>query len=160
MSTRGEVVAEAGLRPTICAAVDEAAATLDHTGVRALRVLLHSGISAYWPLITAAPTKHLRAYEATVQTLCTRWGVRTSCAADPVASAAYQEMDTEVAAFLELCAERSGTQWLEPVGAIAAYVVSLVRGAVLRWLADGNDETILVVLDDLVSVLTTKAIEI
>ncbi|MEU7768564.1 TetR family transcriptional regulator [Nocardia sp. NPDC049190] len=159
MSVRGEV-AGVRLRPTICEAVEGAAAGLDYTGVRALRVLLHAGVSAYWPLITAAPAKHVRAYEATVHTLSARWGLRTSCANDPIAAAAYQEMDTEVGAFLKLCAARSATQWIEPVEAIAAYVVSLVRGAVLRWLADGNDETMLVVMDDLVCCLATKAVEL
>jgi hypothetical protein len=125
--------------------------------VRALRVLLHAGVSAYWPLIKATPNKQIRAYEATVHQLRERWDVQTDCLADPTAAAVFREMDTEVAAFLELCADRSGAQWLEPVEAIAAYAVSVLHGTVLRWLADCNDETTLVVFDDLVSSLATRA---
>ncbi|ASF11906.1 MULTISPECIES: hypothetical protein [Nocardia] len=159
MSVRGDI-AEVRLRPTICEAVEKAAASLDHSGVRALRVLLHAGVSAYWPLVKAAPCKQVRAYEATVQTLRERWDTQTDCLADPAATAVYREMDTEVAAFLQLCADRSGAQWLEPVEAIAAYAVSVLQGTVLRWLADCNDETMLVVLDDLVSSLATRAAEV
>ena len=159
MSARGEI-AEGRLRPTICEAVEKAAASLDFTGVRALRVLLHAGVSAYWPQVKSAPAKQVRAYEATVHLLAERWEMQTECAADPRASDAFRQMDSEVATFLDLCADRSGAQWLEPVDAIAAYAVSVLQGTVLRWLADCNDETTLVVLDDLVSSLATRAAEI
>ncbi|MFC9893952.1 TetR family transcriptional regulator [Nocardia sp. NPDC127579] len=158
MSARGDI-AESRVRPTICDAVEKAAASLDFTGVRALRVLLHAGVSAYWPLVKAAPAKQIRAYESTVQTLRQRWEVQTECVPEPATSARFREMDSEVSVFLELCAQRSGTQWLEPTESIACYVVSVLHGTVLRWLADCNDETTLVVLDDLVSGLTTRAAE-
>lgn len=148
------------MRPTICEAIEKAAASLDFTGVRALRVLLHAGVSAYWPLVKATPTKQIQAYEETVQTLRQHWAVHTDCVADPAAAATFQHMDSEVASFLQLCADRSGAQWLEPVEAIAAYAVSVLQGTVLRWLADCNDETMLVVLDDLVSSLATRAAEV
>ncbi|WP_431952419.1 TetR family transcriptional regulator [Nocardia lijiangensis] len=159
MSARGKIV-ESRLRPTICEAVEKAAASLDITGVRALRVLLHAGVSAYWPLVKAAPAKHIRAYEATVQSLRERWEVLPESAPEPVDSIVFREMDAEVANFLQLCADRSGAQWLEPVDDIAAYTVSVLQGTVLRWLADSNDETTLVVLDDLVSGLATRAAEV
>ena len=89
-----------------------------------------------------------------------RWEAQTECVADPQATALFQEMDSEVASFLDLCADRSGAQWLEPTDAIAAYVVSMLQGTVLRWLADCNDETMLVVLDDLVSSLASRAAEV
>ncbi|MEU2253129.1 TetR family transcriptional regulator [Nocardia xishanensis] len=159
MSARGETV-ESRLRPTICEAVEKAAASLDITGVRALRVLLHAGVTAYWPLVKAAPTKHIRAYEATLRTLRERWELRSGSSPDPAATEMFREMDTEVANFLQLCADRSGAQWLEPVDDIAAYTVSVLQGTVLRWLADSNDETTLIVLDDLVSGLATRAAEV
>ncbi|MEV0030768.1 TetR family transcriptional regulator [Nocardia sp. NPDC050793] len=159
MSARGEIV-ESRLRPTICEAVEKAAASLDLTGVRALRVLLHAGVSAYWPLVKAAPTKHIRAYEATLRTLRERWEPPSGATPDPSDNAVFREMDTEVANFLQLCADRSGVQWLEPVDDIAAYTVSVLQGTVLRWLADSNDETTLIVLDDLVSGLATRAAEV
>ncbi len=148
------------LRPTICEAVEKAAASLDIAGVRALRVLLHAGVSAYWPLVKAAPVKQVRAYEETVQSLRQRWDEESGCVADPSAADVLRKMDTEVAAFLDLCAARSGAQWLEPVDAIAAYAVSVLQGTVLRWLSDCDDETTLVVLDDLVSSLATRAVEV
>ncbi len=159
LSASGDI-AEARLRPTICDAIEKAAASLDITGVRALRVLLHAGVSAYWPLVKATPNKQIRAYEETVHTLRKHWEVHTDCVADPSAAATFQHMDSEVASFLRLCADRSGAQWLEPVDAIATYTVSVLQGTVLRWLADCNDETMLVVLDDLVSSLATKAVEV
>ncbi|MGY4099492.1 TetR family transcriptional regulator [Nocardia sp. R16R-3T] len=159
MSVRGEI-ATVRLRPTICEAVEKAAASLDFTGVRALRVLLHAGVSAYWPLVKAAPARQARRYEATAHLLAERWEAQTECVGDPTAAALFREMDSEVASFLDLCAARSGAQWLEPVDAIAAYAVSVLQGAVLRWLADCNDETMLVVLDDLVSSLATRAVEV
>ncbi|WP_433629413.1 TetR family transcriptional regulator [Nocardia sp. CA-120079] len=159
MSVRGEIAA-VRLRPTICEAVEKAAASLDFTGVRALRVLLHAGVSAYWPLVKAAPAKQARRYEATAHQLAERWEAQPDCVADPQAAALFQEMDSEVASFLDLCADRSGAQWLEPTDAIAAYVVSMLQGTVLRWLADCNDETMLVVLDDLVSSLAARAAEV
>ncbi|MBF6194984.1 TetR family transcriptional regulator [Nocardia implantans] len=159
MSARGEVITEIRLRPAVIEAVEAAAATLDYTGLRALRVLLHAGVSAYWPLVKATPEKQIRSYEMTLQALRARWAVKTDCFPDPIATDFYREKDAEVTAFLEMCAELSGTQWLEPVEAIACNVVSIVQGTVLRWLADCNDETMLVVLDEMVSALATKATE-
>ncbi|WP_280232628.1 TetR family transcriptional regulator [Nocardia cyriacigeorgica] len=156
MIARGELV-EARLRPTVCEAVENAAASLDMTGVRALRVLLHAGFSAYWPLVKATPAKQLRAYEEAVQRLRAHWDGDADTAPDAPGAALFQDTDAEVGVFLELCARLAGAQWLEPVDAIAAYVVSVLQGAVLRWLADRDDETILVVLDDVVSSLATRA---
>ncbi len=150
---------ESRLRPTVCEAVETAAASLDHGGVRALRVLLHAGITAYWPLVKATPYKQIRAYESTVRTIRERWEVSSECVADPITAMTFRQMDAEIATFLELCAQRSHTQWLEPVDAIAAYCASMLQGTVLRWLACCDDETTLVVLDDLVSGLTARAVD-
>ncbi|MBF6078704.1 TetR family transcriptional regulator [Nocardia beijingensis] len=160
MSARGEVITEIRLRPAVIEAVEAAAATLDYKGLRALRVLLHAGVSAYWPLVKATPEKQIRSYEMTLQALRARWAVKTDCFPDPIATDFYREKDAEVTAFLEMCAELSDTQWLEPVEAIACNVVSIVQGTVLRWLADCNDETMLVVLDEMVSGLAAKAAEL
>ena len=158
LSASGEII-EVRLRPAIGEAVEKAAASLDFTGTRALRVLLHAGVSALWPLIKAAPHRQICTYESTVAALRRRWDRLPDTVPDPVCAALFEELDAEVAAFLELCAARSGAQWLEPVEAIAAYSVAVMQGTVLRWLADCNDETTLVVLDDLVSTVTTKAID-
>lgn len=147
------------LRPTISEAVEQAAASLDHGGVRGLRVLLHAGMSAYWPLVKAAPAKQVRAYEETLRALRLRWEAGSACLPGSSAAEAFAEMDRQMVAFLELCAERTGMQWLEPVEAVAAYAVSVLQGTVLRWLADCDDETMLVVLDDLVSSMAARAAE-
>lgn len=97
------------MRPTICEAVEKAAASLDHTGVRALRVLLHAGVSAYWPQIKQAPYQQIRAYESTVKTIRERWEVSSECVPDPVAATTFHRMDAEIVTFLELCADLSGT---------------------------------------------------
>lgn len=146
-------------RPTVQEAIDTASAAIDCTGTRALRVLLHAGVSALWPAIKATPERQVRTLEATISALRRRWEGRADCAADPSVAEVFRDLDAEVGAYLQLCAERSNTQWIEPVEAIAAYVVAVMQGTVMRWLADCDDETTLVVFDDLVSTLTTKAVE-
>ncbi len=145
-------------------AIEKAAASLDFTGNRALRVLLHAGVSTLWPILKSTPDRQLRAYESTLHVLRRRWEDQGTdmpvCVPDPVASAMFKGMDAAVTDFLELCAVRSGTQWLEPCDAIAAYLVAVIQGMVLRWLADCDDETSLVVLDDLVQYLSTKAVDV
>ncbi|MFC8047784.1 TetR family transcriptional regulator [Nocardia sp. NPDC057353] len=158
MSVRGEMV-KTRLRPTISEAVEQAAASLDHGGGRGLRMLLHAGMSAYWPLVKAAPVAQVQAYEETLRSLRVRWEAGSGCVGGSDPAAVFAEMDRQMVAFLELCAERTGMQWLEPVEAVAAYAVSVLHGTVLRWLADCNDETMLVVLDDLVSSLAARAAE-
>lgn len=152
---------ETSLRPAVRRAIEQAAANSDATGVRALRVLLHAGMSAYWPLVKAAPNQQVDAYESAVRSLRQRWSAPSGeCVGDPSAAAAFREMDSEAVAFLRMCARLSGTEWLEPLDSVATYIVSVLYGAVLRWLADGNDETTLVVIDDLVGCLTLKAVEV
>ncbi len=151
---------EARPRPAVVAAVEQAADAIDCSGTRALRVLLHAGVSALWPAIKAAPQKQIRTYESTIAALRRRWADRTDPVADPAVARLFRDLDAEVGAFLQLCADRSRTEWLEPVEAIAAYAVAVMQGTVLRWLADCDDETTLVVLDDLVSSLSTKAVDL
>lgn len=150
---------EARPRPTVADAVEQASAELDYSGTRALRVLLHAGVSAMWPVIKATPGLQVRTYETTIAALRRRWEGQGDRSADLSASALFRDQDVEVAAFLQLCAERSRTEWNEPLEAIAAYTVAVVQGTVLRWLADCDDETMLVVLDDLVSCLAMKAVD-
>ncbi|MCM6775799.1 TetR family transcriptional regulator [Nocardia sp. CDC159] len=147
-------------RPAVERAVEQAAAALDYSGTRALRVLLHAGVSALWPAIKATPEKQVRSYESTIAALRRRWEAGGGCSPDSTVAALFRDLDAEVAAFLQLCADRSRTEWLEPVEAVAAYSVAVMQGTVLRWLADCDDETTLVVLDDLVSSLSTKAADL
>jgi hypothetical protein len=158
LSVSGEMTA-ARLRPTLINAIERASSALDYSGTRALRVLLHAGISGLWPVITGAPKRQLQTYESTVAALRLRWEGQDDCSVDPTAAALFRDYDAEVAAFLRLCAKLSRTEWIEPLEAIAAYVVAVVQGTLLRWLADCDDETMLVVLDDLVSSLSAKAVD-
>lgn len=158
LSTSGETI-HVGVRPVMAESIEKAAASLDFSGTRALRVLLHAGVSALWPVIKATPDKQIRAYESTLAVLRRRWENEAACTPDPVASAMFRQLDSDVMSFLDLCAERSHTEWLEPTNSIAAYLVAVMQGMVLRWLADCDDETALVVLDDLVSSLSTKAVD-
>ncbi|WP_233608043.1 TetR family transcriptional regulator [Nocardia stercoris] len=146
--------------PLLENAVEQAASSLNCTGTRALRVLLHAGISSLFPAIKAKPDKHIRGFETCIAALQRRWEAPAAgCSADPDVVALFRALDGQVASFLQLCADRSGTMWIEPLDSIAAYALAVVHGSVLRWLADCNDETTLVVLDDLVSCLAAKAVD-
>jgi hypothetical protein len=158
LTVSGETI-EARTGPVITEAVEKVAAELDFSGTRALRILLHTGINALWPAIKASPERQVRTYEATVAALRRRWEGRVGCGGEPAVSGAFRDQDAEIGAFLRLCADRSQTEWIEPVEAIAAYTVAVMQGTVLRWLADCNEDTTLVVLDDLVSSLTTRAVD-
>ncbi|MEU1983315.1 TetR family transcriptional regulator [Nocardia sp. NPDC019395] len=147
------------MRSAVREAVDNADAVLDVTGLRALRVLLHAGMSAYWPLVKSRPVEQIHAYEKTVQTLCQHWDSRADYVPDPVISERQRAQERHVVEWLEVCSERSGTRWIEPVDSIAGYVITVVQGSVLRWLADCDDEAILVAFDDLVSNLVTRAVD-
>ncbi|MFJ4652296.1 TetR family transcriptional regulator [Nocardia sp. NPDC088792] len=159
MSASGEII-QVGVRPAMTEAIEKTASALDFTGNRALRILLHAGVSTLWPILKSTPDRQLRAYENTLSMLRRRWENEAVCVPDPAAAAGFRGLDAEVTAFLELCAQRSATQWLEPVDAIAAYLVAVIQGMVLRWLADCDDEISLVVMDDLVSYLSTKAVDL
>ncbi|MGV9665004.1 TetR family transcriptional regulator [Nocardia niigatensis] len=159
MSASGEIT-QVGLRSAMTEAIETAAGSLDFRGNRALRILLHAGLSTLWPILKSTPDRQLRAYESTLAVLRRRWERQTACVPDPDATATFRELDAAVTDFLDLCARRSGTQWLEPVDAIAAYLLAVIQGMVLRWLADCDDEISLVVLDDLVSYLSTKAVDL
>ncbi|MGW1742335.1 TetR family transcriptional regulator [Nocardia sp. NPDC001965] len=158
MGVRGEI-AEVRIRSAVREAVDHADAVLDITGLRALRVLLHAGVSAYWPLVKSTPVQQIHAYSKTVQSLCRHWDSGPDYVPDPVISERQRAQQRDVIEWLELCAARSGTRWIEPVESVASYVIMVVQGSVLRWLADCDDEVVLVAFDDLVSNLVTRAID-
>lgn len=124
-----------------------------------MRVLLHAGASAYWQLIKARPVQQIHAYSKTVEILCRHWDSTADYVPDPVVSERQRAQQREVIDWLELCAGRSGTRWIEPVESVASYVMTVVQGSVLRWLADCDDEVVLVAFDDLVSNLVTRAID-
>ncbi|MFF0495522.1 TetR family transcriptional regulator [Nocardia aobensis] len=157
MSASGEMI-QVRPRPIVQEAIDAASAACDCTGTRALRVVLHAGVSAMWSAIRATPQRQVHTLDLTISALRRRWEGEADCSGLS-ATEWLRDLDAEVGAALDACAERSNTQWIEPVTAISAYVLAVIQGAVLRWLADGDDETTLVVLDDLVATLITKAVD-
>ncbi len=157
---RGELFAAMGdlivlhLSGAMREAVMYAASSLEVSGVRALRVLLHAGVSAIWPRIEAAPAEQILTYELTIRALRSRWHTPVS-GVGPIEQ--YRLMDEEAVTFLAACAALSRTVWLEPIEAIAAFALSLLQGMILRWLVDRDDETMVAMLDDLVTVVAGKA---
>ncbi|MFD1811621.1 TetR/AcrR family transcriptional regulator [Rhodococcus gannanensis] len=138
-------------------AFGQARADESETGIRALKGLLHSGLSAMWPIIEATPDRQLLTYEITA------YGLRQQAAgaelAGAIANNQYATMDAEAVAFLESCAEHSGTRWTEPVPHIARFALAVIDGIVLRWLVDRDGEAVVAELDDLVQMVTRKAVE-
>ncbi|EME21398.1 tetr family transcriptional regulator [Rhodococcus triatomae BKS 15-14] len=128
------------------------------SGIRALKGLLHSGLSAMWPIIEATPDRQLLTYEITA------YGLRQQAAgaelAGAIANNQYATMDVEAVAFLESCTEHSGTRWTEPVPHIARFALAVIDGIVLRWLVDRDGEAVVAELDDLVQMVTSKAVEV
>ncbi|MGW0044636.1 TetR/AcrR family transcriptional regulator [Rhodococcus sp. NPDC003348] len=128
------------------------------TGVRGLKELLHSGLSAMWPIIEATPDRQLLTYEITA------YGLRQQAAgaelAGAIASNQYATMDAEAIEFLETSAAHTGTRWTEPVPDLARFALAVIDGIVLRWLVDRDGDAVIAELDDLVQMVTRKAVEV
>ncbi|KAA0022521.1 TetR/AcrR family transcriptional regulator [Antrihabitans cavernicola] len=129
----------------------EAAESAELTGIRGLRVLLHSALSGFWPMVEEAPDRRLLVFELTA------YGLRHPDSG--VASAQYRSLDEYGTVFLNECAKRTGTTWLEPVGAVARLSLALLDGLVLRWLVDRRSEAMLAQLDDVAAIIASKATE-
>ncbi|MFC4605697.1 TetR/AcrR family transcriptional regulator [Rhodococcus kronopolitis] len=130
----------------------------DQVGLRGLREVLHRGITAMWPLIEATPDRQLLTYEITA------YGLRQQAAgaelAGLIADMQYKTMDARAVDFLEQSAEHTGTRWAEPVPHIARFALAVIDGIVLRWLVDRDSEGVIAELDDLVQMITAKAVEL
>lgn len=141
-------------------AVETAAGNLDCAGPRALRILLHAGASVAWRLLSATSEQQVNRYERMVAAL----RQQPDASGGPAESgrratrAALRAMDDHIVMLLQRCAKLSGTQWLEPVESIALYVGAVIQGTVLRWLADPDEEAVLVLVDDLVCCVAAKAV--
>ncbi|CRK49878.1 Tetr family transcriptional regulator [Rhodococcus sp. RD6.2] len=128
------------------------------SGPRGLRELLHSGLSAMWPIIEATPNRQLLTYEITA------YGLRQQAAgaelAGSIAAKQYATMDAEAVEFLERSVEHVGMRWTEPVGHLATFALAVIDGIVLRWLVERDSEAVIAELDDLVQLVTGKAVEV
>ena len=144
------------------AAFGEASHHPEVRGIRGLRILLHRGLSAMWPLIEATPDRQKLSFELRSYSLRGASAADNSTATlmNAIASEQYQIMDREAVAFLNNCSERSGTTWLEPVAAVSRFGLALLDGLVLRWLVDRRSEAMLAQLDDMAGIIASKATEV
>lgn len=129
----------------------------DPQGVRGLRQLLHAGLSAMWPSIEATAGRQILTYEITTYSLRHR-AAGTTFGQD-IARQQYRTMDEQARSFLETCAERSGTEWTEPVESLSRISLALLDGLVLRWLVDRDSEAIVAELDDVAGMIAARAVE-
>lgn len=127
-------------------------------GVRGLRMLVHSGLTAIWPLVEETADRQLLSYE--IKTYLLRHRALGSEIAATIASGQYRIRDTDTFAFLDRCAQITGTRWLEPTSAVAHFGMATVDGLILRWLVDRDDMAVITALDDLSGVIAGKAVEI
>lgn len=127
------------------------------TGPAGLRELLHSGLTAMWPIIEATPDRQLLTYEITA------YGLRQQAAgaelAGAIAANQYATMDAEAIEFLETSAEHAGMRWTEPARHIARFALAVIDGIVLRYLVDRDGDAVIAELDDLVQLVSGKAVE-
>lgn len=129
----------------------------DPQGPRGLRQLLYAGINAMWPTIEATADRQLLTYEITTYSL------RHRAAGEPlggnIATEQYRIMDVEAQAFLEECAARTGTEWVEPVSTVARLALAMLDGLVLRWMVDRDSDAIVTELDDIAAIVAGRAVE-
>ncbi|WP_342660777.1 HTH-type transcriptional regulator RcdA [Rhodococcus ruber] len=129
----------------------------DPQGLRGLRQLLYVGINAMWPTIEKTPDRQLLTYEITAYSL------RHRDAGEPlggnIATDQYRIMDVEARTFLEECAARTGTEWIEPVATVARLALAMLDGVVLRWLVDRDSDAIVTELDDIAAIVAGRAVE-
>ena len=137
------------------AALNSAVGTHELPGVRGLRELVHSGLSAVWLLIEKSHGRQLLAYE--IKTYLLRHRALGSATAAEIASGQYRIRDSEAQLFFENCSDHTGTRWLEPVESIARFGMATLDGLVLRWLVDGDDLEVLAQIDDLSGLIAAKA---
>ncbi|UYF92788.1 TetR/AcrR family transcriptional regulator [Rhodococcus aetherivorans] len=129
----------------------------DPQGPRGLRQLLYAGITAMWPTIEATADRQLLTYEITTYSL--RHRAAGELLGGNIATEQYRIMDVEAQAFLEECAARTGTEWVEPVSTVARLALAMLDGLVLRWLVDRDSDAIVTELDDIAAIVAGRAVE-
>lgn len=147
-----------GVTDTLHRAYESAAGDRRLSGVRGLRELVHSGLSAVWPIMEKTADRQLLAYE--LKTYLLRHRALGSAAAADIAAGQYRIRDKETRQFLERCAEHSGTMWIEPIDSITRFGMAVVDGLILRWLVDRDEMSVLAQLDDVSGMIASKAVEV
>ncbi len=128
------------------------------SGTRGLRELVHSGLTAIWPLIEKTADRQLLSYE--IKTYLLRHRALGSAEAAAIASGQYRIRDSESLAFFARCAEQTGTRWIEPIDSVARFGMATVDGLILRWLVDRDDVAVIAAFDDLSGIIAAKAVQI
>ncbi|MGA9869690.1 MAG: helix-turn-helix domain-containing protein [Rhodococcus sp. (in: high G+C Gram-positive bacteria)] len=139
-------------------AFSTAVRTRDLDGPRGLRELVHSGLSAIWPLVQSTADRQLLSYE--IKTYLLRHRALGSAPAAALAGGQYRIRDSEAYAFFEACAEHTGTRWMEPIDSVARFGMATVDGLILRWLVDRDDIAVIAALDDLSGIIAGKAVSV
>ena len=134
-------------------------------GLTGLRQLLHAGLTAMWPALEFGYGRQLLTYEITAYSLRHRAPGTESAGADgqvtsgDIARLQYQRMDEHAGRILLACAERSGTEWIEPVSSLSRLSLALLDGLVLRWLVDQDSDAVIIELDNLAGIIASHATE-
>ncbi|MDJ0396333.1 TetR/AcrR family transcriptional regulator [Rhodococcus sp. G-MC3] len=128
------------------------------SGIRGLRTLIHSGLTALWLLVERTADRQLLSYE--IKTYLLRHRALGSEHAAAIASGQYRIRDSASREYFEMCARATGTQWLEPIDSVARFGMATVDGLILRWLVDHDDIAVIAALDDLSGLIALKAVEI
>lgn len=137
----------------------------DTQGLIGLRQLLYAGLTAMWPALEFTAGRQLLTYEITAYSLRHRGAASASnevdgqVASGDIATLQYQRMDEHATGFLVACAERSATEWLEPVSSLARLALALLDGLVLRWLVDQDTDAVVIELDNLAGTIASRAAE-
>ncbi|MBY6411566.1 helix-turn-helix transcriptional regulator [Rhodococcus sp. BP-252] len=127
-------------------------------GVPGLRELVHSGLSAIWPIVEKTADRQLLSYE--IKTYLLRHRALGSELAASIATGQYRIRDDETLLFFQRCSEFTGTRWIEPIEAVARFGMATVDGLILRWLVDHDDVAVIAALDDLSGIIASKAVEV
>lgn len=138
----------------VLAAVGDAPQAHGRSG---LRDLVRIGLNAMWSIVEVNPNRRLLTYEIATHAL--RLRAAGSSVAGEIAGEQYRIMDSEVTAFLDECAVRTGTTWSEPVARIAHRSLSGIDGLVLRWLVDRDTDAIAAELGEVANSIAAKAVE-
>lgn len=126
-------------------------------GLDGLRDLLHAGLKAMWPALEATAGLQLLTYEITAYSL--RHRALGAAASGDIAERQYGRMDEHAGRFLRMCAERTGTDWVEPIQSLSRLSLAFLDGIVLRWLVDRDSAAVVADLGELAGIIASRAAE-
>lgn len=95
--------------------------------------LITAGLSAYFEHVVAHPHEHLVTYELTTTAL-------RDSDLEEVAKRQYDYYLAENTQLLEAVAELMGMEFTEPLPVVTRYLLSVMDGLALNWLARGDED--------------------